>query len=144
MVLTRLKKAAELHFNMPVRDVVITVPAYFSDAQRQVRRQRPRMTPYVLVLDQCPLETPCMFDFAAMTACIGCGSLSTAHAASPRHRLQCRPRRTRLRSRSSVSANSSRSRWQQYWRSSVRGAHSHPYADRADGTNCKDSGTDPV
>ncbi len=36
MVLTRLKKAAELHFNMPVRDVVITVPAYFSDAQRQV------------------------------------------------------------------------------------------------------------
>ena len=35
MVLLRLKKAAELHFNMPVRDVVITVPAYFSDAQRQ-------------------------------------------------------------------------------------------------------------
>ena len=37
MVLGRLKAAAELHFNAEVRNVVITVPAYFTDAQRQVR-----------------------------------------------------------------------------------------------------------
>lgn len=35
LVLAHLKKAAELQFNQPVRDVVITVPAYFTDAQRQ-------------------------------------------------------------------------------------------------------------
>ena len=36
MVLGRLKAAAEVHFNAEVRNVVITVPAYFTDAQRQV------------------------------------------------------------------------------------------------------------
>ena len=35
IVLAHLKQAAELHFNQLVRDAVITVPAYFSDAQRQ-------------------------------------------------------------------------------------------------------------
>ena len=40
MVLGRLKAAAEQHFNAEVRDVVITVPAYFTDAQRQVSSRR--------------------------------------------------------------------------------------------------------
>ncbi len=36
MILQRLRAAAEVHFNAEVRNVVITVPAYFTDAQRQV------------------------------------------------------------------------------------------------------------
>lgn len=38
VILTRLKQAAEDHLGEPVRRAVITVPAYFSDAQRQATR----------------------------------------------------------------------------------------------------------
>src|SRR5690606_8998636 len=33
-ILQKLKRAAELHLGEPVTDAVITVPAYFNDAQR--------------------------------------------------------------------------------------------------------------
>ena len=38
LILRRLKKAAEDHLGQPVTKAVITVPAYFSDAQRQATR----------------------------------------------------------------------------------------------------------
>jgi molecular chaperone DnaK len=38
LILRRLKKAAEDHLGQPVAKAVITVPAYFSDAQRQATR----------------------------------------------------------------------------------------------------------
>lgn len=38
MILLRLKKVAETHLGCPVTRAVITVPAYFSDAQRQATR----------------------------------------------------------------------------------------------------------
>ncbi|MCC7417349.1 MAG: molecular chaperone DnaK [Acidobacteria bacterium] len=38
MVLQKLKKAAEDHLGAPVADAVITVPAYFNDAQRQATK----------------------------------------------------------------------------------------------------------
>lgn len=38
LILGRLKRAAEAHLGEPVTKVVITVPAYFSDAQRQATR----------------------------------------------------------------------------------------------------------
>ncbi|MFA7243654.1 MAG: Hsp70 family protein [Sulfuricellaceae bacterium] len=39
MILRRLKKIAEDHLGQPVNKAVITVPAYFSDAQRQATRE---------------------------------------------------------------------------------------------------------
>jgi molecular chaperone DnaK len=38
MILQKLKKAAEDYLGQPVQDVVITVPAYFNDAQRQATK----------------------------------------------------------------------------------------------------------
>ncbi|MCF8016776.1 MAG: Hsp70 family protein [Chromatiaceae bacterium] len=38
LILKRLKRAAEAHLGEPVEKAVITVPAYFSDAQRQATR----------------------------------------------------------------------------------------------------------
>ena len=38
LILKRLKRAAEEHLGAPVQKAVITVPAYFSDAQRQATR----------------------------------------------------------------------------------------------------------
>ncbi len=38
MILTELKRIAENHFNKPIKKAVITVPAYFDDAQRQATR----------------------------------------------------------------------------------------------------------
>lgn len=37
-VLTKMKEAAERHYGSPVTDAVITVPAYFNDAQRQATK----------------------------------------------------------------------------------------------------------
>jgi molecular chaperone DnaK len=39
MILSRLKEIAQLRLGSPVRRAVITVPAYFSDAQRQATRE---------------------------------------------------------------------------------------------------------
>jgi hypothetical protein len=39
MILKRLKAIAESYLNEPVNKAVITVPAYFSDAQRQATRE---------------------------------------------------------------------------------------------------------
>ncbi len=39
IILSRLKETAQLHLGSPVRRAVITVPAYFSDAQRQATRE---------------------------------------------------------------------------------------------------------
>ena len=39
MVLQKLKKAAEEHLGQPVTKAVITVPAYFNDAQRQATKE---------------------------------------------------------------------------------------------------------
>src|ERR1700726_4486557 len=38
MILQKLKKAAEDYLGQPVQDAVITVPAYFNDAQRQATK----------------------------------------------------------------------------------------------------------
>ena len=38
MVLTKMKETAEAHLGQPVRDAVVTVPAYFNDAQRQATK----------------------------------------------------------------------------------------------------------
>uniref|UniRef100_A0A7E4ZU64 Heat shock protein 70 n=1 Tax=Panagrellus redivivus TaxID=6233 RepID=A0A7E4ZU64_PANRE len=38
MVLTKMKETAEAYLGHPVRDAVITVPAYFNDAQRQATK----------------------------------------------------------------------------------------------------------
>lgn len=39
-VLTKMKETAEGYLNTPVKNAVITVPAYFNDSQRQVRMQK--------------------------------------------------------------------------------------------------------
>src|SRR5206468_12260753 len=38
MILQKLKKAAEDYLGEPVTDAVVTVPAYFNDAQRQATK----------------------------------------------------------------------------------------------------------
>merc|ERR1712038_34657 len=38
MVLTKMKETAEAHLGQPVRDAVVTVPAYFNDSQRQATK----------------------------------------------------------------------------------------------------------
>merc|ERR1712008_45283 len=38
MVLTKMKETAEAHLGHPVKDAVVTVPAYFNDAQRQATK----------------------------------------------------------------------------------------------------------
>jgi heat shock protein 1/8 len=38
MILTKMKETAEAHLGCPVKDVVITVPAYFNDSQRQATK----------------------------------------------------------------------------------------------------------
>uniref|UniRef100_A0A914WET9 Heat shock protein 70 n=1 Tax=Plectus sambesii TaxID=2011161 RepID=A0A914WET9_9BILA len=38
MVLTKMKETAEAYIGQPVRDAVITVPAYFNDSQRQATK----------------------------------------------------------------------------------------------------------
>jgi molecular chaperone DnaK len=43
MVLRKLKEAAEAHLGGPVTDAVITVPAYFNDAQRQATKDAGRI-----------------------------------------------------------------------------------------------------
>ncbi|MHB8544523.1 MAG: molecular chaperone DnaK [Leptospirales bacterium] len=43
LVLADLKKRAELYLNEPVRDAVVTVPAYFNDAQRQATKDAGEM-----------------------------------------------------------------------------------------------------
>jgi molecular chaperone DnaK len=39
MILSRLREAAEAHLGQPVTKAVITVPAYFNDAQRQATKE---------------------------------------------------------------------------------------------------------
>lgn len=43
MVLTKMKETAESFLNRPVKDAVITVPAYFDDAQRQATKDAGRI-----------------------------------------------------------------------------------------------------
>jgi len=38
MILTKMKETAEAHLGQPVRDAVVTVPAYFNDSQRQATK----------------------------------------------------------------------------------------------------------
>jgi len=42
-ILTKMKETAESHFNKPVKKAVITVPAYFNDAQRQATKDAGRI-----------------------------------------------------------------------------------------------------
>lgn len=42
MILGKMKETAEAYLGHSVRNAVVTVPAYFNDAQRQVRHSRPR------------------------------------------------------------------------------------------------------
>ena len=43
VVLAELKKRAEIYLNQPIQDAVITVPAYFNDAQRQATKDAGQM-----------------------------------------------------------------------------------------------------
>ena len=43
MILTKLKEAAEAYLGQKVTDAVITVPAYFNDAQRQATKDAGRV-----------------------------------------------------------------------------------------------------
>ena len=38
MILTKMKETAEAYLGKPVKHAVITVPAYFNDAQRQATK----------------------------------------------------------------------------------------------------------
>merc|ERR1711874_450858 len=38
LILTKMKETAEAHLGQPVRDAVVTVPAYFNDSQRQATK----------------------------------------------------------------------------------------------------------
>ena len=38
MILTKMKETAEAHLGHPVKDAVVTVPAYFNDSQRQATK----------------------------------------------------------------------------------------------------------
>ena len=40
MVLTKMKETAEAFLGTTIRQAVITVPAYFNDSQRQVKRTK--------------------------------------------------------------------------------------------------------
>jgi len=42
-ILSKMKETAESHFNKPVKKAVITVPAYFNDAQRQATKDAGRI-----------------------------------------------------------------------------------------------------
>jgi molecular chaperone DnaK (HSP70) len=51
MVLTKMKETAEAFLGITIKQAVITVPAYFNDSQRQVKRilqinQRISLTSY--------------------------------------------------------------------------------------------------
>jgi molecular chaperone DnaK len=39
-VLTKMKETAENYYGSPVKNAVVTVPAYFNDSQRQVCSNR--------------------------------------------------------------------------------------------------------
>jgi len=43
MILQKLKKSAEAYLGESVTEAVITVPAYFNDAQRQAPRTQARL-----------------------------------------------------------------------------------------------------
>uniref|UniRef100_A0A7E4VUW1 Heat shock protein 70 n=1 Tax=Panagrellus redivivus TaxID=6233 RepID=A0A7E4VUW1_PANRE len=43
MVLTKMKETAEAYLGHPVKDAVVTVPAYFNDAQRQATKDAGRI-----------------------------------------------------------------------------------------------------
>merc|ERR1719412_2219735 len=38
MILTKMKETAEAHLGQPIKDAVVTVPAYFNDSQRQATK----------------------------------------------------------------------------------------------------------
>ncbi|NJL32428.1 MAG: Hsp70 family protein, partial [Phycisphaerales bacterium] len=44
LILKELRQRAEAHFGKPVRKAVVTVPAYFDDAQRQATRDAEHRT----------------------------------------------------------------------------------------------------
>ncbi len=81
MVLRKLKEAAEAHLGMPVERAVITVPAYFNDAQRQATKDaghiaglkverivnEPTAAALAYGLDRKKDETIAVFDFGGGT-----------------------------------------------------------------------------
>lgn len=40
-MLVKMKETAEAYLNIPVKNAVVTVPAYFNDSQRQVIHFKP-------------------------------------------------------------------------------------------------------
>jgi molecular chaperone DnaK len=81
MILRKLKEAAEAHLGMPVEKAVITVPAYFNDAQRQATKDagqiagltverivnEPTAAALAYGLDKKKDETIAVFDFGGGT-----------------------------------------------------------------------------
>jgi molecular chaperone DnaK len=81
MILRKLKEAAEAHLGMPVEKAVITVPAYFNDAQRQATKDagqvaglqverivnEPTAAALAYGLDRKQDETIAVFDFGGGT-----------------------------------------------------------------------------
>src|ERR1700681_119948 len=81
MILQKLKKAAEDYLGQPVQDAVITVPAYFNDAQRQATKDagkiaglevkriinEPTVAALAYGLDKKKDETIAVYDFGGGT-----------------------------------------------------------------------------
>ena len=62
MVLQKMKETAEAHLGHPVTDAVVTVPAYFSDSQRQATKDAAAICgchcPCLLWPGACSTEAP--------------------------------------------------------------------------------------
>src|SRR6478609_2395310 len=66
-VLMKLKKAAEDYLGEKVTDAVITVPAYFNDAQRQATKDAGRIAGLAYGLDKKKDEIIAVYDFGGGT-----------------------------------------------------------------------------
>ena len=62
MILTKMKDTAEAFLGKTIKNAVVTVPAYFNDAQRQATKDVGEPTPLILpmpLLDCTPLQCAC-------------------------------------------------------------------------------------
>ncbi len=48
MILTKMKDTAEAYLGKTIKNAVVTVPAYFNDAQRQATKDAGKLTCYIL------------------------------------------------------------------------------------------------
>ena len=62
MILTKMKETAEAYLGKPVKHAVITVPAYFNDAQRQATKDAG--------IDTCTASPDCSILGCRQVACV--------------------------------------------------------------------------